>query len=69
MITLNEFASSMRVGTDEEIVVNQGSLESILDESPQAYKDVDQIIESVVGAGLAEVVAKCKPMTAVKGAK
>ncbi|GIP35368.1 hypothetical protein J2TS4_45780 [Paenibacillus sp. J2TS4] len=48
--------------------MNQRSLESILDESPQAYKDVDQIIESVVGAGLAQVVAKCKPLATVKGA-
>jgi tRNA-splicing ligase RtcB len=69
LISLNEFASAMKVGTDEEIVVNQKSLESIIDESPQAYKDVDQIIESVVGAGLAHVVAKCKPMATVKGAK
>lgn len=69
LITLDEFSSSMKIGTDEEIVVNQRSLESILDESPQAYKDVDQIIESVVGAGLAQVVAKCKPMATVKGAK
>jgi tRNA-splicing ligase RtcB len=57
----------MRVGTDDEIVVNQRSMESLVDESPQAYKDVDQIIESVVGAGLAQVVAKCKPLAAVKG--
>lgn len=69
LITLSEFAASMRVGTDEEIVVNQKSLEAILDESPQAYKDVNQIIESVVGADLAQVVAKCKPMATVKGAK
>jgi len=69
LITLSEFAAAMKVGTDEEIVVNQKSLESILDESPQAYKDVDQIIESVVGAGLAQVVAKCKPLATVKGAK
>lgn len=69
LITVDEFSSSMRVGTDDEIVVNQRSLESILDESPQAYKDVDQIIESVVGAGLAQVVAKCSPLATVKGAK
>ncbi|MDD9266095.1 RtcB family protein [Paenibacillus sp. GCM10023248] len=69
LVTLSEFASAMRVGTDEEVVVNQKSLEAILDESPQAYKDVDQIIESVVGAGLAQVVAKCKPLAAIKGAK
>ncbi|WP_409342776.1 RtcB family protein [Paenibacillus sp. MBLB4367] len=68
LITVDEFASSLRVGTEDEIVVNQRSLETIVDESPQAYKDVDQIIESVVGAGLAEVVAKCKPLATVKGA-
>ncbi|WP_438447059.1 RtcB family protein [Gorillibacterium sp. sgz5001074] len=68
IITLEEFSSALKVGTEEEVVVNQKSLESIIDESPQAYKDVDQIIGSVVGAGLAQVVAKCKPMAAVKGA-
>ncbi|UJF34621.1 RtcB family protein [Paenibacillus hexagrammi] len=67
LVTLKEFSSVLRVGEDDEIVVNQKSLESMIDESPQAYKDVDQIIESVVGAGLARVVAKCKPMAAVKG--
>lgn len=69
LITVDEFSAAMRVGKEDEIVVNQRSLESIVDESPQAYKDVDQIIESVVGAGLAEVVAKCKPLATVKGAK
>lgn len=68
LVTLNEFEASLRVGEEDEIVVNQRMLESIIDESPQAYKDVDQIIESVVGAGLADVVAKCKPLAAVKGA-
>jgi tRNA-splicing ligase RtcB (3'-phosphate/5'-hydroxy nucleic acid ligase) len=65
---VDEFSSALKVGTEDEVVVNQKSLESILDESPQAYKDVDQIIESVTGAGLARVVAKCKPLAAVKGA-
>lgn len=67
LISVEEVAAAMRVGTDDEIVVNQRSMESLVDESPQAYKDVDQIIESVVGAGLAQVVAKCKPLAAVKG--
>lgn len=38
-----------------------------LQTTTQAYKDVDQIIDSVVGASLAAVVAKCKPMAAIKG--
>ncbi|MEK3885565.1 RtcB family protein [Paenibacillus sp. PL2-23] len=67
LVTVDEFASSMRVGRDDEIVVNHRALEAILDESPQAYKNVDHIIESVVGAGLASVVAKCSPLATVKG--
>jgi tRNA-splicing ligase RtcB (3'-phosphate/5'-hydroxy nucleic acid ligase) len=66
-VTIDEFAQSLRVGTDDEILVNQRTLEDIIDESPQAYKDVDQIIDSVVGAKLADVVAKCKPLAVIKG--
>ncbi|RIX60080.1 RtcB family protein [Paenibacillus nanensis] len=67
LVTVNEFASSLRIGQDDEIVVNHRALEAIIDESPQAYKDVDQIIDSVVQARLADVVAKCRPLAAVKG--
>jgi tRNA-splicing ligase RtcB len=67
LVTVDEFEASMKVGTDEEILVNHRSLKTILDECPQAYKDVDLIIDSVVGAKLADVVAKCKPMAAIKG--
>ncbi|WP_091836185.1 RtcB family protein [Marininema halotolerans] len=66
-VTVDEFSSSMKVGTDEEILVNHRSLQTILDESPQAYKDVDQIIDSVVGANLATVVARCRPLAVIKG--
>ncbi|KAA2301590.1 RtcB family protein, partial [Clostridioides difficile] len=69
LISVEDFATALGVGTEDEIVVNQRSLESIIDESPQAYKNVDEIIDSVTGAGLAQVVAKCKPLVAVKGAK
>ncbi|MBP1996589.1 RtcB family protein [Paenibacillus eucommiae] len=66
-VTIDQFAQSLRIGTEEEILVNHRSLETILDECPQAYKDVDQIIDSVVGASLADVVARCIPMAAIKG--
>ncbi|MDN8588651.1 RtcB family protein [Paenibacillus sp. 11B] len=69
LVTVEDFASALGVGTEDEIVVNQRSLETIIDESPQAYKNVDEIMDSVTGAGLAQVVAKCKPLAAVKGAK
>ncbi|WP_340673319.1 RtcB family protein [Brevibacillus agri] len=66
-VTINEFEQALRIGQEDEILVNHRSLEAILDECPQAYKDVDQIIDSVVGAKLATVVAKCKPLVAIKG--
>ncbi|MNC37885.1 RNA-splicing ligase RtcB [compost metagenome] len=69
LVSVHEFSQSLKVGREDEIVVNQHSLESIIDESPQAYKNVDEIIESVTGAGLAAVVAKCKPLAAIKGTK
>lgn len=69
LVTVDEFAAALKVGTEEEVIVNHNALGVILDESPQAYKDVDRIIHSVAGAGLASVVAKCKPLAAVKGAK
>lgn len=67
LVTVDEFAASLRVGQADEVVVNHRALEAIIDESPQAYKDVDQIIESVAGAGLAAVVAKCRPLATIKG--
>lgn len=66
-VTVDQFEKSLRVGTDDEIIVNHRTLESILDECPQAYKDVDQIIDSIVGANLASVVAECKPIAVLKG--
>ena len=67
LVTVDEFASAMKVGTEDEILVNHHTLQNIIDESPQAYKDVDQIVDSVVGAGLASVVAKCEPLAVIKG--
>ena len=40
---------------------------SIKEEAPQAYKDIDEVIEAVVGAGLALPVARMKPMAVLKG--
>lgn len=69
MVSMAEFSKAMKVGTADEVVVNHKSLGGLIDESPQAYKDVDAIIESVTGAGLAAVVAKCRPLATLKGTK
>ena len=39
----------------------------IKEEAPQAYKDIDDVIEVVIGAGLALPVIKLKPIAVLKG--
>lgn len=67
LITVDQVAQSMRVGQDDEILVNHRTLEGLVDESAFAYKDVDQIIDSIEQAGLASVVARCLPIAVIKG--
>jgi tRNA-splicing ligase RtcB (3'-phosphate/5'-hydroxy nucleic acid ligase) len=49
------------------ISVRAGSLPGLAEEAPQAYKDVDAVIETVVGAGIARKVARLKPVAVIKG--
>lgn len=49
------------------ITVHAGSMPGLAEEAPQAYKDVDRVVESVVGAGLAKKVALLRPLIVIKG--
>lgn len=49
----------------QDILVNTRHVP--LDESAAAYKDIDQVIDSIAGAGLARVVASCRPLAVIKG--
>ncbi len=49
------------------IRVRTGSLPGLAEEAPQAYKNVDEVIETVVGAGIAQKVARLRPLAVVKG--
>ena len=39
----------------------------ILEEAPEAYKNIDDVVSAVNGAGLAKMVVKLRPMGVVKG--
>lgn len=52
---------------DAGIVVRSESREGILEEIPEAYKDVDEVIEVVHDAGLARKVARLRPIGVIKG--
>jgi tRNA-splicing ligase RtcB (3'-phosphate/5'-hydroxy nucleic acid ligase) len=51
----------------EGIVIRAGSMPGLAEEAPQAYKDVDRVVESVVGAGIAKKVARLRPLVVMKG--
>jgi len=49
------------------IHVRAGSLAGLAEEAPQAYKDVDAVVETVSGAQIARKVARLRPVAVVKG--
>ncbi len=49
------------------IQVRAGSLGGLAEEAPQAYKDVDEVVRTVCGAGIARKVARLRPVAVVKG--
>lgn len=49
------------------IHVQAGSLSGIAEEAPGAYKDVNLVVEAVHQAGIANKVAKLKPVAVIKG--
>jgi tRNA-splicing ligase RtcB len=49
------------------IRVRAGSLSGLAEEAPQAYKDVDAVVEVVTKAGIAAKVARLLPVAVIKG--
>jgi tRNA-splicing ligase RtcB len=49
------------------IAVRCPSNQGLAEEAPEAYKDVDRVVDVVVGAGLARKVARLKPFGVIKG--
>ena len=52
---------------EKDIYLRNGSMEGILEEAPDAYKDVDEVIKVVCDAGLTSKVAKLTPIGVIKG--
>ncbi len=49
------------------IYVRAASPKVVAEEAPQAYKDVDAVVEVVCGAGLSKKVARMVPLAVIKG--
>ncbi len=58
----------VREGLEAEgIVVRPGSVGLLSEEAPYAYKDVDEVVDACQRAGLANKVARLRPVGVVKG--
>lgn len=62
LISDEEFRRSMK-----DIYLICEDKASVKEEAPAAYKDIDEVINVVVGAGIARVVAVMKPLAVLKG--
>jgi len=51
----------------KRILVKCYSLRGIAEEAPQAYKNIDEVVEIVHQAGLSKKVARLKPLAVIKG--
>jgi len=49
------------------IKIRAGSMAGLAEEAPSAYKDVDSVVDTVSGAGIARKVARLKPVVVIKG--
>lgn len=51
----------------EGIVVRCFSSAGLIEEAPEAYKDIDAVVSTVEGAGLSHKVARLRPIAVIKG--
>jgi tRNA-splicing ligase RtcB len=52
---------------EQGIILRSETRDGILEEIPEAYKDIEAVVDVVHGAGLAHKVARLRPMGVVKG--
>jgi tRNA-splicing ligase RtcB len=52
---------------DKGILVKWTGRSTLAEEMPDAYKDINQVVESVHGAGISKKVARLKPLLVIKG--
>ncbi len=52
---------------EQGIHISSGSVPGLAEEAPQAYKDVEQVVDVVHQAGIAKKVARLKPVIVIKG--
>lgn len=52
---------------DKGIMISAGSCAGLAEEAPIAYKDIDKVVEVIHQAGIAQKVARLRPVAVIKG--
>jgi tRNA-splicing ligase RtcB len=52
---------------DKGILVKWTGRNTLAEEMPEAYKDIDQVVDAVHGAGISKKVARLRPICVIKG--
>ena len=52
---------------NQGIIVKSTGRETLAEEMPEAYKDVNEVVGVVAGAGISKRVCRMKPMGVIKG--
>lgn len=53
----------------KNVILPARNIKALLDEAPQAYKDIDEVIFALVDANLTKPIVKLRPMGVLKGEK
>lgn len=61
-ITNKQFRQAMN-----GVELNSPGINKVKDESPQAYKDVDQVVDTLAEIGLTKKIARLRPLAVIKG--
>jgi tRNA-splicing ligase RtcB len=62
------WGSDLRKELEQDgIKIRARSMAGLAEEAPIAYKDVDAVVETVAGAGIARKVARLVPLAVIKG--
>jgi tRNA-splicing ligase RtcB len=49
------------------IYIKASNIETVVEETPEAYKDVDKVAEVADAVGIAKLVARMRPIGVTKG--
>lgn len=61
-VSMEEFRASL-----EGVLLRAKNLRALFDEAPLAYKDIDEVVGTLVDAGLTLPVVRLKPLAVIKG--